>query len=100
MSKTFRLLKEHPDAFADAAAYEKTAAANGSPFTWSQGESLEELSREDRMAQIQSDFQRRQERARAARKRNPLSAQTGQESDVDSLYGIDEASAGCVICHK
>lgn len=95
-----RLLKEHPDAFADAAAYEKTAKANGSPFTWSQGESLEELSREDRMAQIQSDFQRRQERALAARKRNPLSAQTGQEPDVDALYGVDEASAGCVICHK
>jgi hypothetical protein len=95
-----RLLKEHPDAFADAAAYEKTAKANGASFTWSQGESLEELSREDRMAQIQSDFQRRQERALAARKRNPLSAQTVQESDVDFLYGIDEASAGCVICHK
>jgi len=95
-----RLLKEHPDAFADAATYEKTAKANGSPFTWSQGESLEDLSREDRIAQIQSDFQRRQERALAARKRNPLSAQTSQETDVDALYGVDEASGGCVICHK
>jgi 3'-phosphoadenosine 5'-phosphosulfate sulfotransferase (PAPS reductase)/FAD synthetase len=95
-----RLLREHPDAFADAANYEKTAKAHGSPFTWSQGESLDDLAQPDRVDQIQVDFARRQERARAARKRNPLSANLPGEGDVDSLYGVDEASAGCLICHK
>ena len=43
---------EHPEAFEEAKRYEKTAVSHGSPFTWSEGESLEELSnrasREDR----------------------------------------------------
>lgn len=94
-----RLLKEHPDAFADAAAYEKTAKANGSPFTWSQGESLEDIAQPNRIGQIETDFLKRQERLRAARRRNPLSARTG-ELDVDTIYGVDEAAGGCVICHK
>lgn len=29
----------------------------------------------------------------------PLSAQTS-DFDADEVYGINEASAGCVICHK
>lgn len=95
-----RLLREHPDAFADAAAYEKKAQVSGSPFTWSQGESLDELARSDRIAQIEADFERRQERMRASRKRNPLSARLDIGDDVDALYGVDETSAGCVICHK
>ena len=40
-----RLLERHPDAFEEAQAYEKTAVEHGSPFTWSQGESLDELRR-------------------------------------------------------
>lgn len=95
-----RLLREHPDAFADAAAYEKSAQEHGSPFTWSQGESLDELARSDRIAQIEADYERRKERMRASRKRNPLSARLDSREDVDALYGVDEASAGCVICHK
>jgi 3'-phosphoadenosine 5'-phosphosulfate sulfotransferase (PAPS reductase)/FAD synthetase len=95
-----RLLREHPDAFAEAAAYEKNAQAHGSPFTWSQGESLDELARTDRIAQIESDFLRRQERMRASTKRNPLSARFDAGEEVDALYGVDEASAGCVICQK
>lgn len=95
-----RLLREHPDAFAEAAAYEKNAQAHGSPFTWSQGESLDELACDDRIAQIEVDYQRRQERMRAARKRNPLSARLDAADEIDALYGVDEASSGCVICHK
>ena len=95
-----RLLREHPDAYADAATYEKTAKAHGSPFTWSQGESLEDLAQPARINQIEADFTRRQERQQAARKRNPLSAGLANETDVDLLYGTGEASAGCVICHK
>jgi hypothetical protein len=95
-----RLLREHPASFAEAAAYEKNALEHGSPFTWSQGESLEELASEKRIAEIESDYALRQARMRASRKRNPLSARQDLNDDIDALYGVDEASGGCVICHK
>lgn len=94
-----RLMRTHPDAYADASNYEKTAHANGTPFTWSQGESLEELAQDKRVAAIEVDFQKRQERYLARRPRNPLASQTTEPS-IDDIFGIDEASAGCVICHK
>lgn len=95
-----RLLREHPEAYADARSYEKTAQANGSPFTWSQGESLEELAAPSRIHAIEVDFERRRERQLSKRARNPLSAGAPDPADVDLLYGVDEAAGGCVICHK
>ena len=38
-----RLKEHHPEAFEEAKAYEKNSVDHGSPFTWSQGEALEEL---------------------------------------------------------
>jgi hypothetical protein len=93
-----RLHEEHPDRFAEALDYEKTALKDGSPFTWSQGESLTELIRPDRVAQIKADYEKRRERLRRSRRVNPLSA--GTPESVDDVYGIDEASGGCAICHK
>ena len=94
-----RLSREHPDAFADAQNYEKSALEHGTPFTWSQGESLDELVQPARVAAIESDYEAR--RARAIRRR-PLNPLAGADADmsVDALYGIDEAAGGCVICHK
>lgn len=94
-----RLSREHPDAFADARNYEKSALEHGTPFTWSQGESLDELVQPARVAAIESDYEAR--RARAIRRR-PLNPLAGADADmsVDALYGIDEAAGGCVICHK
>ena len=45
-----RLMERHPNYFEEAKAYEKNAVDHGSPFTWSQGESLVELSRPERIA--------------------------------------------------
>ena len=39
-----RLMERHPDFFEEAKGYEKNAIDHGSPFTWSEGESLDELS--------------------------------------------------------
>ena len=39
-----RLLERHPDYFEEAKSYKKNAIDHGSPFTWSRGESLEQLS--------------------------------------------------------
>ena len=93
-----RLAEHHPDRYAEAIEYEKTALKDGSPFTWSQGESLTELVVPSRVAQIKSDYDKRRERLRRNRRVNPLSARSAET--IDDVYGIDEAEGGCVICHK
>lgn len=93
-----RLAEHHPERFQEAVAYEKTALNDGSPFTWSQGESLTELIHPKRVEQIKLDYEQRRERLRRSRRINPLSART--PDSVDDAYGIDEAAGGCVICHK
>lgn len=93
-----RLKREHPDAYEDAKCYEKTALEHGSPFTWSQGESLVDLEQPDRIEAVELEFEQRRARLLARRRVNPLA---GDKSlTVDDYYGIDEASAGCVVCHK
>ncbi|MGL3822308.1 phosphoadenosine phosphosulfate reductase family protein [Sphingopyxis sp. R3-92] len=93
-----RLAENHPKRFEEAVAYEKTALDGGSPFTWSQGESLTELIEPDRVAQIKSDYEKRRERLFRNRRVNPLSARVPES--IDDIYGIDEASSSCVVCHK
>lgn len=93
-----RLAENHPKEFAEAVDYEKTALKDGSPFTWSQGESLTELIAPERVSQIKSDYEKRRERLRKNRRINPLSANTAET--IDDVYGIDEGSSSCVTCHK
>jgi hypothetical protein len=93
-----RLAEQHPDRFAEAVNYEKTALRDGSPFTWSNGESLTELVEPSRVTQIKADYEKRRERLRRNRPINPLSARTSET--IDDVYGIDEGAGGCVICHK
>ncbi len=91
-----RLKERHPEAFEEAKSYEKTATKSGSPFTWSEGESLEEMMRPDRVEQIKQDYEVRLERAKAKRIVNPLRAEN-EEIDLDELYG---KSKMCLACHK
>lgn len=93
-----RLSREHPAAYEEAKSYEKTALSHGSPFTWSQGESLEELAQPQRVAEIEKEYEARRARLFARRPLNPLAGDLAPT--IDELYGIDEASAGCVVCHK
>ena len=96
-----RLKREHPDAFEEAKRYEKTALEHGSPFSWSDGESLVELERPERVRQIEEDFQRRLERERAKFRRNPLlDDEAYDETDIDEIYGEDEGRGACLVCHK
>ena len=90
------LMKEHPDAFEEAKAYEKKAVDHGSPFTWSQGESLEELSKPERVAQIKEDHAQRLARLKGRIQLNPLRSDT-ESLDIDDLYGKAKA---CIACHK
>lgn len=91
-----RLKEEHPRAFEEAKAYENDAVKRGSPFTWSQGESLEELERPERIAQIQTDHERRVARMRSEAQPNPLRSDC-EPLDIDDLYGNAKV---CLTCHK
>lgn len=91
-----RLRERHPDAFEEAKSYEKTAVDHGSPFTWSQGESLEELERPERIDQIRAEHDRRLRRLRAKVQINPLRA-SSEPLDIDELYGQAKV---CLACHK
>jgi 3'-phosphoadenosine 5'-phosphosulfate sulfotransferase (PAPS reductase)/FAD synthetase len=91
-----RLKERHPEAFEEAKKYEKNALEHGSPFTWSQGESLAELECAKRQQEIREDHERRVARARAKLQANPLRPHT--ELDDDDIYG--SAAKACLTCHK
>lgn len=55
------LLERHPDLFKRAMEYEKSDPATGERFTWVEGESLEELSKPERVAEIKAQNERRME---------------------------------------
>ena len=91
-----RLIERHPEAFEEAKAYEKTAVDHGSPFTWSHGESLDELSKPERVQAIKEDHLARVERMRAKVQMNPLRP-NAEPLDIDEVYGKAKA---CLACHK
>ena len=91
-----RLKEEHPEAFKEAKAYEKSAMEHGSPFTWSHGESLDELERPERVAQIRLDHEQRVLRVIAKAQPNPLRSDR-EPLDIDDLYGKAKV---CLACHK
>ena len=95
-----RLKRTHPDEFEAAKTYEKTALQHGSPFTWTQRESLDQLEMPDRMAEIEADFKVRAEREKASRKPNPLRVSVTEPVDIDGLYLEDEGGGACLVCHK
>ena len=91
-----KLLEEHPKFFEEAKSYEKNAQDHGSPFTWSQGESLEELSSPERIQEIKEDYQNRIAKAKEKQTVNPLRPNS-KLIDIDDLYGKSKV---CLTCHK
>lgn len=67
------LLEQHPDLFQKAMSFEK----NG--YTWIQGETLEELSRPERVRKIKSDIIKKQEAARSSHQGTTLVDILGDE---------------------
>ncbi len=90
------LFERYPEDFKKAMAYEKTALENDSPFTWSEGESLAELSRPERIEQIKEEHAKKVEKLKARRPENPLRPNT-EPIDMDDLYGQAKV---CIACHK
>jgi hypothetical protein len=91
-----RLMEQHPDKFEEAKTYEKNAVEHGSPFTWSRGESLDELAHPQRIAEIRRDHEQRMARMRSKSLPNPLRPDC-EPLDIDDLYG---QTKGCLACHK
>ena len=75
---------------------EKTSLDHGSPFSWSEGETLLDLEKSERIAQIRADHEKRVERAKAKRKVDPLRPEQGPV-DLDEIYGQQKV---CLACHK
>tara|TARA_B100001250_G_scaffold414235_1_gene451443 strand:+ start:6493 stop:7329 length:837 start_codon:yes stop_codon:yes gene_type:complete len=91
-----RLKEIHPEAFEEAKKYEKTAIDNDSPFTWSEHESLLDLEKPERVAQIKEDYEKRLEKLKKTKKINPLRPDD-DTIDIDELYGNSKV---CLACHK
>jgi len=89
-----KLKKTHPGKFEEAKAYEcRSLERNGKPFWWHAGESLEELERPERMAQIEREWQEAQDRRQARRSNLPLVHVLGGGELPE-----DTGERGCLIC--
>lgn len=79
------LLENHEGLFKKAASFEKVDPDTGEEFTWVQGESLVQLAVPERIAQIKS-----QEQARRG---------NDSERPLMDVFGEEDSSGGCMICH-
>jgi 3'-phosphoadenosine 5'-phosphosulfate sulfotransferase (PAPS reductase)/FAD synthetase len=80
------LLERHPELFEEAKKYEKVDPETGDRYTWAQGESLDEIARPERLAQIRS---KSRERRAAAPKSGALYDVLADDADDDPA---------CLIC--
>jgi 3'-phosphoadenosine 5'-phosphosulfate sulfotransferase (PAPS reductase)/FAD synthetase len=79
------LLERHPDLFEKAKAYEKFNPETGERYTWQQNESLDELARPERLAQI----------------RKKAASTTPRDATLANLFATDEDDAderACLVC--
>ncbi len=87
------LKKHHPDLFEKAKEYEKLNPETGERYTWSQGESLEELGRPERLREIEQRHAEYLARAKSRLPNRPL-----VQILADALDEEDD-SMPCNICH-
>lgn len=87
-------LEQHPDLFELAKEYEKFNSETGERFTWSQGESLEELSDPDRIAQIKANT----EKAKAFKKKEKPNRRLIEI--LTDVHDDEDDEEPCLICHK
>lgn len=88
-----RLRQHHPELYEAAKSYEKPNPINGQIFYWCDNESLADLERPERMAQIESNWRKNQER---------LALRRGNRTLAETIGGLEiepDQSAGCMICH-
>jgi 3'-phosphoadenosine 5'-phosphosulfate sulfotransferase (PAPS reductase)/FAD synthetase len=84
------LLENHPDLFKQAMDYEKIDPETGERYTWVQGESLAELSRPERIAQIKA----------MAEAKAKVPQKAPQNSPLAQVFAAAEThDTSCIICH-
>lgn len=83
------LLEKHPELYREAMKYERTDPKSGQMYTWVHGESLAELARPERVAQIKADYEKKL-------KQRPGFSGEATLGDVFSREGEEQ---GCLICH-
>ncbi len=88
------LLEQHPALFELAKGYEKFNSETGERFTWCQGESLEELSQPERIAEIKANTKKAMASKKTAKPNRRL-----VEILTDVLDDEDDEEP-CLICHK
>jgi hypothetical protein len=87
-----RLKEKYPALYEQAKAYERPNKINGNVFYWNQNESLDELERPERVAEIKQNFEKIQVQKRTNRKNKGLMS-------VLADFEIDEEPrVGCAIC--
>lgn len=87
-----RLRERYPDLYEEAKRYEKANKINGNVFYWCGNESLEDLERPERIAEIKCKWeQSRGQTQRSAKKKSLLHI-------LGELEDPDEPQEGCLIC--
>ena len=101
------LLEQHPELFELAKSYEKFNEETGERFTWSQGESLEELSQPERIAEIKANTEKAiEDKKRAiAEKKMTKPNQTLMQiltpaEILTEVHDDEDDEEPCLICHK
>ena len=103
------LLEHHPDLFKLAKEYERPnpESKTGELFTWCQGETLEELSKPERIAEIKANTQKAIEdkKKAIADKKMTRPNQTLMQSLVSAeilteVLDDEDDEEPCLICHK
>lgn len=87
------LKERHPDLFEKAKQYEKEDAATGRRYTWVERESLEELARPERMAQIRASHERFKAEQATRKKGRRL------EEVFEDALDLENDDQPCLICH-
>jgi 3'-phosphoadenosine 5'-phosphosulfate sulfotransferase (PAPS reductase)/FAD synthetase len=85
------LLEKHPELFEEAKKYERIDSETGEHYTWVQNESLEEISKPQRIEQIKADYSKRMLR----------DAKFQADSALANVFdgSSDHSGSGCLICH-
>ncbi len=88
------LLEKHPDLFEKAKSFERHDSFDNRRFTWTDGESLEELGRPERVAEIRRNHAAMMARI-ADQKGNRLPLIHSLGDDSENAEGVEP----CLICH-
>ena len=87
------LLERHPELFEKAKAYEKFDPSTGRRFTWNQKESLEELSRPERVAEIKAMHAKKMEKESGQGPNRTL------REVLENVLDGQDRELPCTICH-